>query len=107
MARLSETPIPDAGEILFASNDVLRLPVCSAGEITFSARGTIGGGFPARLVVAHGTTTLFDEGVDARREIRIQIPGPGWLLLAFVNDYYVPPEDRNLWIYDFQFEPES
>jgi hypothetical protein len=80
----------------------------SPGTLTVTLRGTIAAGIGTRAVLVQGPNRLLD--VELRNETRtftVDVPAAGQLLLAFVNDYYDPPEDRNLWVSGLEFTPRA
>lgn len=92
------------GTTLLASNGAVRLRVCEAGALVFAARGSFAGGHGAQLVVSWRDRVLWEGEVVEEQAIEVEVPGAGWIGLAFVNDYYEPPEDRNLWLSSISFE---
>jgi hypothetical protein len=79
-----------------------------AGRLTFTLGGTIAAGVGSRAVLTQGAKRLLDvELRDEERIFEVDIPAAGQLLLAFVNDYYDPPEDRNLWVSGLEFTPRA
>ena len=62
-------------------------------------------GIGAQVVIALGTTNLWEGFVTDPIELELDVPHAGTMLIAFVNDRYEPPEDRNLWISDVVFTP--
>ena len=91
--------------IRMAANTFLRRRLCSPSNLTIEAEGTVGGGIGSRLSVSVGSTTFFNEPITMRRKLEWPVDGPSWLLVAFTNDYYQPPEDRNLSIRELAIEP--
>lgn len=49
-------------------------------------------------VVAEGDRVLWQGEVLGLKEVRVRTTGRGVLVLAFLNDLYAPPEDRNLFL---------
>nr|WP_244880457.1 hypothetical protein [Thermus parvatiensis] len=49
-------------------------------------------------VVAEGDRVLWQGEVLGLKEVRVRTAGQGVLVLAFLNDLYAPPEDRNLFL---------
>jgi len=92
-------------EALFASNTALRSCVVDAGTLGLRVRGTQAAGIGAQVVIALGTTNLWEGFVTDPIELELDVPHGGTMLIAFVNDRYEPPEDRNLWISDVVFTP--
>ena len=86
------------GELLFSSNDVLRMYVCSSGLLTLSSRGSAYNGHGPHMVVSLTARNIWEGEVLEPVSLQIDVPNSGWLTLAFPNDRYEPPQDRNLWI---------
>lgn len=87
------------------SNSFVRALVCEPSLVSFTAEGTVARGVGARLAVHLGTQALFDEPVDGAVELSLPVDRPGWLVIAFNNDLYEPPADRNLVLRDLRLEP--
>jgi hypothetical protein len=80
----------------------------SPGTLTVTLRGTTAAGIGTRAVLTQGAERLLDvELRDEERTFEVDVPASGQLLLAFVNDYYDPPEDRNLWVSGLAFTPRA
>jgi hypothetical protein len=105
----------EAGELidittttLLASNAGLTWCAPDAGVLSMTLRGTLARAVGARAVVAQGSERLLDvELRDQTETYEVTVPGSGLVLLAFVNDFYEPPEDRNLWISGLSFTARS
>lgn len=95
------------GELLLASNDVVRFRVCSRGTLAIVARGSELGGVGAYLVVSDSLRNLWEGEVTAPVERELDVPEAGWIAVAFLNDRYEPPEDRNLWLQSLEFHPRE
>ena len=91
------------GAVALYAGGFVRVRVCAPGRLSFVARGSLVDGRGPYLVVAWGDRPLFATEVREPRRVVLEVPGPGWLLLAFLNDAYRPPEDRNLWISGLSF----
>ena len=105
---VDDAPVDAPGTTAFASNAMIVACPWSAGTLTFTLRGTLGRGVGTRVVLVQGPAHLLDvELRDERRSFEIEVPSTGQVLLAFVNDYYQPPEDRNLWVSGLAFTPRS
>ena len=93
---------------LLAFNAIVIACPWTPGTLTVTLRGTIAAGIGTRAVLTQGAERLLDvELRDEERTFQIDVPASGLLLLAFVNDYYDPPEDRNLWVSGLAFTPRS
>lgn len=103
--RLNGATWDGASELLLASNDLVRFRVCSAGTLNLTAHGSTFHGTGPHLVVSLGARTVWEGEVADPVGLEIEMPGPGWVGIAFVNDRYEPPEDRNLWLERLAFEP--
>ena len=76
----------------------------SPGTLVLTLGGSTADGIGSRAVLVQGTNRLLDvELRDEERTFEVDVPAQGQLLLAFVNDYYDPPEDRNLWVSGLAF----
>lgn len=93
------------GEYALFSNNALRSCLSDAGTLTLGMRGTPAAGIGAQVVIALGTSNLWEGFVTDPIELELDVPHAGTMLIAFVNDRYEPPEDRNLWISDVVFTP--
>ena len=93
---------------LLATNAALSACAPSAGVLSLTLRGTVAENVGSRAVLVHGFERLLDvELRDEERAFMLDVPASGQLLLAFVNDRYVPPEDRNLWVSGLGFTPRA
>lgn len=104
--RLDGTPAM-AGAMLLASNGALRLLACAPSALTFQADGTEAHAVYARLVVTENGHPLADTQVDGSRSFAITVPTAGWVLIAFPNDLYDPPADRNLRLSSVALHPDN
>jgi hypothetical protein len=93
-------------DVDFLSSGLLRLEACGPGTLSFTASGSRAGGQDAALTVALGAVPLLDTTARQPRTFRLRVTGPGWLSFGFPNDYYRPPEDRNLFLRDLKFVPD-
>ena len=106
--RQNGDTIDPATTTLLATNAMLIACPSTPGTLTVTLRGTIAAGIGTRAVLVQGADRLLDvELRDEERTFEIDVPAQGQLLLAFVNDYYDPPEDRNLWVSGLAFTPRS
>lgn len=106
--RQSGDPVDPTATTLLASNAMLIACPWTPGTLTVTLRGTIAAGVGTRAVLVQGPNRLLDvELRDEERTFEIDVPAQGQLLLAFVNDYYDPPEDRNLWVSGLAFTPRA
>jgi hypothetical protein len=87
----------------FPTNGSLRLAVCSPGTLAFTAQGTTVDGNGAHLVVNWNLEVLWEGDVAETVPVQLEVPGRGWVTLAFLNDATSGEEDRNLWIRDLEF----
>ena len=99
----AETDVTSEGA--YTGNTALRGCASSPGTLSARLRGTTVDGIGAQVVIALGTTNLWEGFVTDPIELEIDVPHAGTMLIAFVNDRYEPPEDRNLWISDVVFTP--
>jgi hypothetical protein len=106
--RQNGDPVDPAAATLLASNAMLIACPSSPGTLTVTLRGTTAAGIGTRAVLTQGAERLLDvELRDEERTFEVDVPVSGQLLLAFVNDYYDPPEDRNLWVSGLAFTPRA
>ena len=104
----SGDPVDPTATTLLASNAMLIACPWTPGTFTVTLRGTIAAGIGTRAVLTQGAERLLDvELRDEERTFDVDVPAQGQLLLAFVNDYYDPPEDRNLWVSGLAFTPRA
>jgi len=101
----TSTPLP--ASVTLNSNAYRRIYVCEPATLTLQAHGSAVGGVGARLSVAWQDTPLFDEPIDGDHTLSLQVPGAGWVLVAFTNDLNKPPADRNLQLDDIDLQPVS
>lgn len=94
----------EANEFVIFTNGFTKQQVCSSGRLTFTAQGSLARGRGSHLVVSLQDQVLWEGEVLEPRDFELEVPGPGWLTLAFVNDHYNPPEDRNLYLSNLAFE---
>ena len=92
-------------ERVLASSGALRACLPGPGVLALRVRGSVVAGTGAYAVVALGLENLWEGFVTDPIDLRLDVPHGGPVLLAFVNDRYEPPEDRNLWISDVVFTP--
>jgi hypothetical protein len=97
---------PGGSEADFVSSGLLRLQVCGPGTLSFTASGSPAAGQNALLIVALGARPLLETPVKQTRAFKLRVPGSGWLNFGFPNDYYKPPEDRNLFLSKLIFTPD-
>lgn len=105
--RLNSAEWTGEGTLLLASNDVVRLLVCSPGTLTLSARGSEFGGVGAYMVVSQLGSNLWEGAVTDPVDLALSIRSAGWVSVAFVNDRFDPPADRNLWLESLEFHPSE
>jgi len=101
----TSTPLP--ASVTLNSNAYRRIYICEPATLTLHAHGSAVDGVGARLSVAWQDTTLFDEPIDGDRVLSLQVPGAGWVLVAFTNDLNKPPADRNLQLDEIDLQPVS
>lgn len=99
-------PLPARDEIGLFTDAALRFPACRAGRLRLAARGGRSGDRGAHLVISvGGDHVVWDGEVRDPRELDLEVPVAGWVTIAFVNDLYRPPFDRNLYLDDVAFLP--
>lgn len=105
--QLSGTVWDREKTLLLASNDVLRFPACGSGTLELEVRGSAVGGVGAYMVVSSPGGNLWEGEVTDPVRLSLKVPGAGWVGVAFLNDKYEPPADRNLWIESLTFQPSA
>jgi len=98
-------PVPDGTTQRLNSNTFRLAYVCEPSLLTLRAEGSAVDGVGARLVIGWHDRTLFDQPIDGEAEVRVEVPGAGWVVVAFANDLYRPPLDRNLVVHTAHFTP--
>lgn len=93
------------GELLLASNDIVRFRTCSSGHLYVTARGTPVDDYWPHMVISQADTALWEGEVIDRAQVDVAVADAGWLTIAFLNDRYEPPQDRNLWLERLEFQP--
>ena len=87
-----------AERAVLAANGVVEIPLCREAEVVLRLEGTPAKGEGPWAVVAEGDRVLWQGEVVGLKEVRVRTTGRGVLVLAFLNDLYAPPEDRNLFL---------
>ena len=89
-------PLPERADLY--ANGVVEIPLCREAEVVLRLEGTPAKGEGPWAVVAEGDRVLWRGEVVGLKEVRVRTTGRGVLVLAFLNDLYAPPEDRNLFL---------
>jgi len=89
-------PLPERADLY--ANGVVEIPLCREAEVVLRLEGTPAKGEGPWAVVAEGDRVLWQGEVLGLKEVRVRTAGQGVLVLAFLNDLYAPPEDRNLFL---------
>ena len=89
-------PLPERADLY--ANGVVEIPRCRGAEVVLRLEGTPAKGEGPWAVVAEGDRVLWQGEVVGLKEVRVRTTGRGVLVLAFLNDLYAPPEDRNLFL---------
>jgi len=105
LLRADGTVQTDLTSIRLNSNTYLVAELCQPTLVRLTAEGTAVDGVGARLAIHLGETPLFDDDVTGTIDLELQASSPGWLLIAFTNDLYRPPLDRNLWLRNLELVP--
>lgn len=84
-------------------NGFVRLQVCTPGSLLLVLEGTPVNGVGARVQVAWRTRVLWEGDLIGLRELDLEVPAAGWIMIAFLNDASAGEEDRNLWIHELGF----
>ncbi|MFZ8813764.1 MAG: hypothetical protein ACO2OU_08050 [Thermus aquaticus] len=98
-------PGPLPREAALYSNGALEIPLCRRARVRMVLEGTLAQGRGPWAMVVEGRRVLWQGEVRGRREVRVEATGEGTLVLAFTNDLYQPPEDRNLFLRELTVEP--
>jgi hypothetical protein len=98
-------PGPLPREAALYSNGALEIPLCRKARVRMVLEGTLAQGRGPWAMVVEGRRVLWQGEVRGRREVRVEATGEGTLALAFTNDLYQPPEDRNLFLRELTVEP--
>ncbi len=96
-------PLPERAELW--SSGALPLPLCRAALLVLDLEGTPARGEGPHVLVVEGARVLWEGEVLGRKEVRVRTAGKGTVALAFINDLYQPPEDRNLFLRGLRVEP--
>jgi hypothetical protein len=98
-------PGPLPREAALYSNGALEIPLCRRVRVRMVLEGTLAQGRGPWAMVVEGGRVLWQGEVRGRREVRVEATGEGTLALAFTNDLYRTPEDRNLFLRELTVEP--
>lgn len=105
LRRADGTEQADLTSIRLNSNAFLIASLCQPTLLRLTAEGTAVDGVGARLAIHLGDTPLFDDDLTGALDLELRAPSPGWLIIAFTNDLYRPPLDRNLWLRNIELLP--
>lgn len=89
-------PLPERAELW--SNGVVEIPLCRRARVELVLEGTLAQGKGPNALVVEGSHVLWQGEVRGVMEVWVRTTGKGTLALAFINDFYQPPEDRNLFL---------
>ena len=89
-------PLPERAELW--SNGVVEIPLCRRARVGLVLEGTLAQGKGPNALVVEGSHVLWQGEVRGVMEVWVRTTGKGTLALAFTNDFYQPPEDRNLFL---------
>ncbi|RTI34601.1 hypothetical protein CSW17_00845 [Thermus scotoductus] len=89
-------PLPERAELW--SNGVVEIPLCRRARVGLVLEGALAQGKGPYALVEEGSRVLWQGEVRGVREVWVMTSGKGTLALAFTNDLYQPPEDRNLFL---------
>ncbi len=89
-------PVPTRAELW--TSGVVELPFCRPVRLRLHLEGTPAQGWGAWAVVAEGGRVLWEGEVLGVRTVEVRLTGRALAVLAFTNDLYAPPEDRNLFL---------
>jgi len=91
----------------FNSTSWIWADLCSAGTLEVTAHGRVAGGAAPRLTVALDSVKVVDEPFSTEHTWKIKVSSAGRLILGYFNDYYAPPEDRNLVVTNLSYVPSG
>lgn len=89
-------PLPQRADLW--ANGVVEIPLCREAEVGLLLEGTLAQGKGPYALVVEGGRLLWQGEVRGVREVWVRTKGNGTLVLAFTNDLYQTPEDRNLFL---------
>lgn len=89
-------PLPERAELW--TNGVVEIPLCRRARVGLVLEGTLAQGKGPNALVVEGSHVLWQGEVRGVMEVWVRTTGKGTLALAFTNDFYQPPEDRNLFL---------
>ncbi|WP_243031814.1 hypothetical protein [Thermus altitudinis] len=96
-------PLPERAELW--TNGVVEIPLCRRARVGLVLEGTLAQGKGPNALVVEGSQVLWQGEVRGVVEVWVRTTGKGTLALAFTNDFYQPPEDRNLFLRALRVEP--
>lgn len=96
-------PLPERAELW--TNGVVEIPLCRRARVGLVLEGTLAQGKGPHALVVEGSRVLWQGEVRGVVEVWVTPTGKGTLALAFTNDLYQPPEDRNLFLRALRVEP--
>lgn len=105
LSRNDGTGVTDLRRVQLFSNNYLLAHLCEPTFVSLTAEGSEVDGVGARLSISLGTDNLFDDAVTGSVKVEVVADPPGWLIIAFTNDLYRPPADRNLTLTDIELTP--
>lgn len=88
--------IPQRAELW--AGGVVEIPLCRKARVGLLLEGTLAQGKGPNALVVEGSHVLWQGEVRGVMEVWVRTTGKGTLALAFTNDFYQPPEDRNLFL---------
>ncbi|WP_279165365.1 hypothetical protein [Thermus scotoductus] len=89
-------PLPQRAELW--TSGVVEIPLCRRARVGLVLEGTLAQGKGPNALVVEGSHVLWQGEVRGVMEVWVRTTGKGTLALAFTNDFYQPPEDRNLFL---------
>ena len=96
-------PLPERAELW--TNGVVEIPLCRKATLVLRLECTPAQGKGPHVLVAEGGRLLFEGEVLGLVELRFRTSGEGIVAVAFTDDLYLPPEDRNLFLRGLLVEP--
>ncbi|WP_460171200.1 hypothetical protein [Thermus sp. FJN-A] len=87
------------------TNGAIPIPLCRAATLVLELEGTPAQGKGPHALVVEGSRVLWEGEVLGKVVLRVRATGRGTVALAFTNDLYKPPEDRNLFLRGLRVEP--
>ncbi|GAA6754883.1 hypothetical protein QT17_08920 [Thermus sp. 2.9] len=96
-------PLPERAELW--TTGAVELSLCRPATLVLDLEGTPARGKGPHTLVVEGDRVLWEGEVLGKKTLRVKISGRGVVVLAFTDDLYLPPQDRNLFLRGLRVEP--